>query len=79
MQINTINSIKWPQRFQIKKDNAYPVTSDNLGAPLLIHVQSDDIAATTDAFSFVTVGTEQLCIMLLEYFTTLFHGIFLHD
>lgn len=37
-------------------------------APLLIHIQSDDIAANTDGFSFVSVRTEQSC-MLLEYFT----------
>lgn len=39
-------------------------------APLLIHVQSDDIAANTDAISFVTVGTQQN--MPLQYFATLF-------
>lgn len=45
-------------------------------APLLIHVQSDETAANTDPFLFVTVGTEHSCIMLLEYFARYcFHGI----
>ena len=33
-------------------------------APLLIHAQSDDSAANTDAFSFVSVGAEQSCCRL---------------
>lgn len=44
-------------------------------APLLIHAQSDGIAANTDAFSFVSVGTEQSCcnkllLCFLPSFTT---------
>lgn len=35
-------------------------------APLLIHAQTDDIAAYTDAFPFVSAGAEQNCFTTLE-------------